>query len=362
MSFTPSQLRTLIWAALLAVALLSLWLLSPVLTPFAVAGVLAYVLVPLVDRLSLQADGQAGRRWLPRWAAVVLVEVGFALLAVSVMLLLVPVLAKELPLLREQIPALAAKFDTTVAPWLAQFGLTLTVDTAQIKAWVLRYLSANWSDGLWAVLASARIGGSFLLTLVGNLVLIPLVLFYLLLDWHGLLRRLAGLVPPRLAPSVQSFVADCNQILGQYLRGQLLVLGILAVFFTTGLWLVGLDLALPVGVFTGLAFFVPYLGFGLGLLLATVSALLQFGSMGGMLLVWLVYALGQGLESAFLTPRLVGESIGLHPLAVIFALLAFGQLFGLVGILLALPLSAVLVVAARRVKAAYLASQFFKGA
>jgi predicted PurR-regulated permease PerM len=357
MSLNPAQTRLLIWSALSAAALLALWLLSPVLTPFAVAAVLAYVLVPLVDRMA----AGAGRVRLPRWLAVVVVELLFALALVSVLLLLVPILARELPLLREQIPALAARFDAVVSPWLAQFGIEVALDAASVKAWALKYLNANWSDSAWALLASARIGGSLLLTVAGNLVLIPLVLFYLLLDWHGLMRRTAALVPPRLAPAVGRFAADCNLILGQYLRGQLLVLAILAVFFTTALWLVGLDLALPVGVFTGLAFFVPYLGFGLGLLLATMSALLQFGSVGGVLAVWAVYALGQILESALLTPRLVGESIGLHPLAVIFALLAFGQLLGLVGILLALPISAVLVVALRRLKTAYLASSLYRG-
>lgn len=354
MTLSPPQIRALIWAALATGATLALWLLSPVLTPFVIAGVLAYVLVPLVDRL-------AAVRRVPRWLAVTVVEVLLALVVVSVMLLLVPILARELPLLREQIPALALKFDAVLSPWLAQFGIHVALDPTSVKAWALKYLSANWTGGAWALLASARIGGSFLLTLVSNLVLVPLVLFYLLLDWHGFVRRTQAYVPPRFRAAVADFTAECNTVLGQYLRGQLLVLGVLAVYFTAGLWAVGLDLALPVGVFTGLAFFVPYLGFGLGFLLATMCALLQFGALGGVLAVWLVYAVGQALESALLTPRLVGESIGLHPLAVIFALLAFGQLFGFVGVLVALPLSAVLLVGARRVRSAYLASALYQG-
>ena len=150
-------------------------------------------------------------------------------------------------------------------------------------------------------------------------------------------------------------------MLGQYLRGQLLVMVILAVYYSLGLALFRFDLALPVGVFTGLAIFIPYVGFGLGMLLALVAGLLQFASLYGLVAVAVVYGLGQVLESFVLTPRLVGERIGMNPLMVIFALLAFGQLFGFVGVLIALPLSALLVVAARRLRLAYLDSRMYLG-
>jgi predicted PurR-regulated permease PerM len=162
-----------------------------------------------------------------------------------------------------------------------------------------------------------------------------------------------------------SFLGEADAVLGQYLRGQLLVMLILAVFYSVGLALFGLDLALPIGIFTGLAMFVPYVGFGVGLVLAIFAGLLQFTATVGMghtvAMVLVVYGGGQLLESLFLTPRLVGERIGLHPLAVIFALLAFGQLFGFVGVLVALPLSAVLLVAIRRVRSGYLASRLYQG-
>jgi predicted PurR-regulated permease PerM len=154
-------------------------------------------------------------------------------------------------------------------------------------------------------------------------------------------------------------------VLGQYLRGQLLVMAILAVYYSVGLALFGLDLALPIGIFTGLAIFVPYLGFGVGLILAVLAGLLEFSASSGvsytLVMVAVVYGLGQVVESLFLTPRLVGERIGLHPLAVIFSLLAFGQLFGFVGVLIALPVSAVLLVAIRRTKTQYLASRLYRG-
>jgi predicted PurR-regulated permease PerM len=153
---------------------------------------------------------------------------------------------------------------------------------------------------------------------------------------------------------------ECDAVLGQYLRGQMLVMLVLAVFYTMGLALFGLELALPIGVFTGLAVFVPYLGFGLGLLLALVAGLLQFVSLKALVMVGVVFGLGQMVESFFLTPRLVGERIGLHPLAVIFALLAFGQVLGFVGVLVALPASAVLLVALRRVRDGYLRSALYQ--
>jgi predicted PurR-regulated permease PerM len=187
------------------------------------------------------------------------------------------------------------------------------------------------------------------------------VAYYLLLDWTNLIARAKGLIPPRWSESVQSFLNETDEVLGQYLRGQLLVMAVLAVLYTVALALVGLDLALPIGVFTGLAVFVPYLGFGLGMVMALFAAVLQFQTVLGVALVGGVYLLGQLIESLYLTPRLLGERIGLHPIAVIFALLAFGHLFGFVGVLIALPASAVLLVAIRRVKRGYLASQMYLG-
>ena len=158
---------------------------------------------------------------------------------------------------------------------------------------------------------------------------------------------------------MQGFLDETDEVLGQYLRGQLLVMGVLAVFYTVGLALVGLKLALPIGVFTGLAVFIPYLGFGLGLVLALLAAVLQFQAVLGVALVGGVYAIGQVVESMYVTPRLLGERIGLHPIAVIFALMAFGHLLGFVGVLIALPASAVLLVGIRRLKTRYLNSAMY---
>ncbi|MEN9539141.1 MAG: hypothetical protein RLZZ126_1376 [Pseudomonadota bacterium] len=356
MPWSRSAQHALTWAAIALIAVVLLWLLGPVLTPFAVAAVLAYALTPLVNRIDALARGR-----VPRVLAVVLVEVLFIVVLLALVLLVVPILAKEIPLMREQLPALADRFNAWFQPLAAQFGIKVALDVASVKQFVLKYLSANFEDAFGSVLTSLRLGGSVALAIIGNAVLIPVALFYLLLDWNELVQRVHGLIPLRLRAQVESFVADADAVLGQYLHGQLLVMVAMAVFYSVGLALFGLDLALPIGAFTGLAMFVPYLGFGFGFLLALMAGLLQFASIKAVVMCAAVFGLGQILEGFVLTPRLVGQRIGLHPLAVIFALLAFGQLFGLVGVLVALPASAVLLVGLRRVKATYLASDLHTG-
>jgi predicted PurR-regulated permease PerM len=356
MQFTSTQKRTAAWSAIALVATLVLLALGPVVTPFAVAAVLAYALTPVVNRM----DAWGGNR-MPRVAAVVIVEVLFILLALGLMLLIVPILAKEIPLMREQAPVLVDRLTVWLQPLLTQFGVNVSLDFSSIKALLLEYLNANFSDAAGSLLSSLKLGGSVALTVIGNAVLIPVALFYLLMDWSRMVGLVMDLVPKRARASVNSFTTEADSVLGQYLRGQFLVMIIMAVFYSLGMFLFGLDLALPIGLFTGLAMFVPYLGFGLGLILATLAGLLQFASIKAVVMVAVVFGIGQVIESLFLTPRLVGQRIGLHPLAVIFALLAFGQLFGFVGVLVALPASAVLVVAIRRVRASYLDSKLYHG-
>ncbi len=353
MTLTPAQRQSVSWLLILAAGLALLWLLAPVLTPFLVGSVLAYALQPAVERL-------VAWRW-PRLLAVTLVVVLALLMALALLLLVVPVVAKELPILREQIPLLVDRLNAQLLPRLAQYGVVTQLDLPSIKGMVLKLLDGNVGDWFATLLSSARIGGSIVLALIGNLILMPVVLFYLLLDWPMLMVKLRQLVPPRQRQRSDSFLAECDEVLGQYLRGQLLVMLILAAYYTVALALAGFELALPVGAFTGLAVFIPYLGFGLGLVMAILAAVLQFSGWYGLVAVAVVYGLGQFIESLFLTPRLVGERIGLNPLAVIFALLAFGHLLGFVGVLIALPLSAVLLVAGRRLKAIYEQSELYQG-
>jgi predicted PurR-regulated permease PerM len=324
--------------------------------PFVVAAVLAYVLSPLVKGLLRISAGA-----LPVLLAVGVVELLFLVLALAILLLVVPILAKELPLMREQLPGLLLKAQAVLAPWLKELGIEMALDPASLKAFIIKYFNTSVEDSLDGWLTSLRIGGSVALAVVGNVVLIPVALFYLLADWDRFVAHVVGLVPQRMRPGFDGFVAEVDEVLGQYLRGQLTVMVILACFYSAGLALFGLDLALPIGVFSGLAVVIPYLGFGVGLVLALLAGLLQFAAWKAAVMVAVVFGLGQLLEGFVLTPRLVGERIGLHPLAVIFALLAFGQVFGFVGVLVALPASAILLVCLRRARQRYLASHLFTG-
>jgi predicted PurR-regulated permease PerM len=203
-SLSPAQRRVLGWSALSLAALLLLWLLAPVLSPFVAATVLAYVLAPLVDRLA---------RRLPRVLAVMLVELLVLLVAASLLLLLVPIVTKELPLLREQLPLLAGKLNDGLAPWLQRLGVPIAFDVPTIKAFVLEHFGDQAGNWLTTLLGSVRIGGSVLLALVGNLVLIPVVLFYLLLDWPQMMQRLWSLVPPsagRASASSWASATSCS--------------------------------------------------------------------------------------------------------------------------------------------------------
>lgn len=351
MQFSPAQIRAATWLGMGLLAWLLLSALSPVLMPFVLAAVLAYALHPWVERMHA--------RRVPRWLGAGLAITVFMLLMVAVALLIVPVVSKQLPLLRDQVPALLEHLNLWLTPLAARFGLDLQIDVNLVRDTLRKLVSGHEGQLIDGLLSSLRIGGSAVLAIVGNFTLMPIVAYYLLLDWAGLMRRLKALVPPRWSEPTQRFLDETDAVLGQYLRGQMLVMGILAVFYTVGLALCGLKLALPIGVFTGLAVFVPYLGFGLGLVLALLAALLEFQSLTGVALVAAVYAVGQVVESMYLTPRLLGERIGLHPIAVIFSLLAFGHLFGFVGVLIALPASAVLLVALRRLQTLYVHSDLY---
>jgi predicted PurR-regulated permease PerM len=332
-------------------ALLALMaLLSSVLTPFALGAVLAYLLVPGADWLQ--------RRRVPRWVAALLMIVLTTLVLLGLVLILVPVLQRETSALREQWPALITRLNANLAPRLNEwFGWTITFDSRALTEMLASHVSDQ--DVAASLLARLRSGGAVLLGTLGLLVLVPVVLFYLLLEWHEFTRRFESAIPRRWHAQVVGMIAEIDSVLSQFLRGQLGVMACLALYYSAALALAGFHSALPIGILTGTLAFIPYVGYSIGLVLALGAALLQFDGWYGPTMVALVYGLGQGLEGFVLTPRLVGERIGLHPLAVIFALLAFGQLFGFFGVLVALPSSAVLLVALRRLKKAYFESAFY---
>ena len=354
MPLTPYQKNSISWLGIALVAVIFVWKLAPVLMPFVVAAVCAYALTPLVDALNGVGKGR-----VPRVLAVIVVELSFFVALCGVLLLVVPILTKDLPQMRDQIPALLDSLNLWLKPHMESLGLSFSLEITSIKTFVLKYLNANIEDALTSLLSSLKMGGSVAMAVITNAVLIPVALFYLLMEWHRFAAQAKDTVPPRLRNAVTGFMTECDDMLGQYLRGQLLVMLGLALFYSSGLLLFGLDLALPIGVFTGLAVFVPYLGFGVGLVLAALAGILQFSLTKAALMVAVVYGSGQMLESFVLTPRLVGERIGLHPLMVIFALMAFGQMLGFISVLIALPVSAVLQVACRRMRVNYMRSSLY---
>ena len=352
MPLTARQRQTALWTVVAALLAWALVALGPILTPFVAAAILAYVLAPGVRWL--QARG------IPRLPAALLVIV-FALLALlAILLILVPITQQEVVLIRRQFPALAASISERLLPWLNQtFGFALKFDAASVREWLSGQLADSGEDWAAALLGYARSGWAAALQVIGTLFLVPVVLFYLLTDWPDLVARARGLIPPRWVQPLDELFDETDTLLGQYLRGQLLVMLSLAVWFSIALLVAGFEMWLPIGVLSGLLIFIPYIGFAAGFAFALVAGMLQLGPLAGAVWVAAIYGIAQVVESTWLTPRLVGERIGLHPVAVIFALLAFGSLFGFVGVLLALPLAAITAVGLRRLLAAWQASEFY---
>lgn len=352
MPLSPAQRQTMLWIAIGLGFGVLLWLLGPVLLPFVLGAVLAYMLAPGVERLT--------RHRVPRVLAVLVMIVVVCVIFTLLLLLIVPVLSRELVLLQQKLPGIVDVANATLAPRLhAWFGLDLQLDAATAKEFIADKVADQNLQS--RIIAALRTGTGAVIGVLALATLVPVVLFFLLLDGPEFGERALRLVPRPVEPQVKGFLREIDALLSQFLRGQISVMLALAVYYSVALSIARFDVALPVGIVTGLLVFIPYLGFGLGLLLALLAAMLQFSDLHGLIAVAVIYGTGQVLEGFFLTPKLVGKSIGLHPLAVIFALMAFGQLFGFVGILVALPVSAVLLVAMRHVMHRYFASRMYTG-
>ncbi len=313
--------------------------LAPVLTPFAFGAILSYVGAPIVAWLA--------RQKIPRAAGAVIVIVAFVGFIAGMVLVVAPLVSNEITSIAEKFPDLLARAQNDWLPWINRtFGVSLSLDFSQLKALATENKSVV-TDITSRIAGSAKLGGQVLITLLVNLTLIPVVMFYLLRDWPQLIDGVDSLVPRAMKDTVRELAREIDAVLSEFLRGQGLVMIALATYYCIALKIVGLEFALPVGLVTGLLVFIPYVGFGLGLILGMLAALTQFSAPAPIIAVAAVFAIGQILEGFVLVPYLVGDRIGLHPLAVLFALMAFGQLFGFVGVLLALPLSAALLVAVR---------------
>lgn len=348
-------LRRLQWAALGLGVLWVVWLLSPILTPFAVAALLAWMGDPVVDWLETK-----GRS---RNTAVVLVFSAMALVLAVALLILVPIIEGQIATLVESLPRYQAWLTGTALPWLEQrLGMKLSV-------WldfdhIIELVRGNWEKAggvATTVLGYVSRSGMAVFGWVANLLLIPVITFFFLRDWDLLVGRIAAMVPRDHIDTVSRLARESSDVLGGFLRGQFLVMVILGVMYGLGLWAVGLDLGILIGLIAGLLTFVPYLGPTSGVVLGVLAALMQYGDWKHIAGVLAVFGAGQVIESYVLTPKLVGDRIGLHPVAVIFAVLAGGQLFGFLGMLLGLPLAAVVNVLLRYAHERYTQSQLYAG-
>ncbi len=329
------------------------YLLAPILTPFLLSALLAYLGDPLVDRLEA--------RKVRRSLAVVLVFVVILLVLLLIPMVLLPLLEQQVKTLLIKLPLYIDTLQHQVLPQLSELlGIAPgTLDLDALKQTVI----GQWRQAggiAAAVMASASRSGLALVAWLANVLLVPVVTFYLLRDWDIMVGRIHEMVPRRLEADVVRLARRTDEVLAAFLRGQLTVMLCLGTVYTLGLWLVGVDFALLIGMAAGVVSFVPYLGFIVGIVLASVAAYLQFHEWTPLLGVAAVFGVGQLLEGIVLTPWLVGDKIGMHPVAVIFAVLAGGQLFGFVGILLALPVAAVIMVLLRYAHERYLGSTLYQ--
>ena len=337
--------------SLIALLLLLIYLLQPILTPFLVGMGIAYLGDPIVDRLE-PTVGRIG--------GVVIVFAGLFLIMTLGVLLLIPMLAAELGTLIKNIPNFFLWLQQTASPLLVEwFGIDpFDVNMGKIK----QQISGNWTEVgsiVRRLLLEITASGYALFLSLTNLVLIPVVGFYLMRDWDLLVGYLRETLPRNIEPIVSELARECDEVLSAFLRGQMLVMLALGSIYSLGLVMIGLDLALIIGMMAGLASIVPYLGFLVGIVAATLAALFQYQDLFPLVYVVIVFGIGQMLEGMVLTPLLVGDRIGLHPVAVIFAILAGGQLFGFIGILLALPFAAVIMVFLRFIHDRYKDSDYY---
>lgn len=341
------------WAAGFAVLMLMIYLLQPILPPFLIGILLAYLGDPAVVRLEA--------RGVPRMAGVVVVFAAVTGIFAVLLLILIPLLINEIGILRDSIPAMVVWFNQTALPW---FESRLNVDVSSFRLETvtdtIRENLGKTGGIVGIILQQATRSTMALLTWLVNLAMIPVVAFYLMRDWKEIMQRIRGLLPRQHEGLAVSLVRDCDEVLSSFIRGQLLVMLCLGVIYSLGLWLIGLELALLIGMIAGLASIVPYLGFVVGVGAALIAAIFQFGDVFHLVAVVAVFSLGQVIESTLLVPLLVGDRIGLHPVAVIFAVLAGGQLFGFVGVLLALPIAAVLMVLVRYMLGRYKDSSAYR--
>jgi predicted PurR-regulated permease PerM len=347
------QRQLIFWLGALIVVVLALWLLSEILLPFIAGLAIAYLLTPLTDRLE--------RLGINRLAAALLIITFVVLLLVYLILLVAPILGGQLSSFIESVPGNVTKLQALLSdpsrPWIQKLlGASFSADKSigdlvtQGVGWLTTFIRSLWS------------GGRALVSVFSLVVVTPVVAFYLIYDWHRMIRTVDGWIPRQHRATVHVLAREIDAAISGFVRGQTAVCLILGSFYAAALTLSGLNFGLLIGLISGLITFIPYVGSMTGLVLSLGVAVAQFWpNYGSILLVLGIFMVGQFFEGNVLSPKLVGESVGLHPVWLIFALLAFGYLFGFVGLLVAVPLAATIGVLCRFALRRYLQSSFYTG-
>ncbi|MDK1683931.1 chloramphenicol efflux transporter CxpE [Acinetobacter terrestris] len=339
----------------IALILWVLYLLKPVVLPFVAAFLVAYLFSPLVDKIH--------KIGLPRWLAISVVFIGIGVVLTLAMWYLVPLVWEQLMYARDSIPAGIHWLNYTFLPWVSQtFSVEpMEIDTQQMSTVVMEYIQTNYSaDSIQAMLLKVAQSGLNFIQIGGTVVLIPIIAFYFLLDWDRMLDNMRRLIPRPYEKSTLHIVGECHSVLGAFVKGQFLVMFLLGTVYAVGLQIIGLEIGLIIGMVAGLASIIPYLGFAVGMIAAVIATLFQFGiDWMQLVLVGVVFMVGQAVEGYVLQPFLLGDKIGLSPVAVVFAVLAGAQLAGFLGMLIALPVAAIIVVLLRHARDCYEKSRIY---
>ena len=329
-----------------------LYLLAPILMPFILGALFAYLGDPLVDRLE--------KTRLSRTLSVVIVFGTMIMSGLILLLFILPQLERQITGLVVRLPQFISWIQENMLPRLI---VILGLEPGSLDLAVVKDAFANNMKDISGIMGRLLVkltqSGQSLIVWFAYLTLIPVVTFYLLRDWDILVGKVNDLIPRPYEKLVSKLAKQCDEVLAEFLRGQLLVMLAQAVLYSVGLWIVGLEFSLLIGMLAGLVSFVPYLGFIVGIGVAGIAGFMQFHDIIHLVYILIVFGFGQVIEGMVLSPLLVGDRIGLHPVAVIFAVMAGGQLFGIVGVLVALPVAAVIVVLLRHVHERYLESNLY---
>lgn len=327
--------------AVIALCILGLYFLSPIITPFFLGALLAYLGNPFVSFLK--------SKHIPRTVGVLIVFLLVIFLLSALVFLVLPMMQEQIILAMQKIPAILLWLQNSLLPWMnSHTQMNDYLNVAELKKELAQH--SQKIGNLVSMLIKTATHSTFaMIDFVMNLVLVPVVAFYLMRDWPKIMKNIQIILPHASRPHVITLAQQCNEVVSSFFKGQLLVMLSLAVIYSTGLWLIGLQVAIFVGLLAGLLSIVPYLGFTIGIIVASLAMYIETHLFLHVLYVCGVFLVGQMCESMVLTPLLVGDKIGLHPVAVIFAILAGGVLFGFLGVLLALPVAAVIWVVLKQV-------------